>query len=125
MDTSKRKRENRTEAARRWYAEHTVTECPAWRPIPAGDPGPGPAIWSGQGTVAAPPAVGATVATRADLGAGVVCGYMVQDGPNGSTYLGVVLRLVAPPAWYTRQNGSDLPCLVYGAELDGTVAVRS
>ena len=59
-----------------------------------------------------PPSIGAKTRALGDLGEGQVVGYFSEHG-----YLGVLIRLDAPPKWFVEQNGATTPCHIYGAEL--------
>jgi len=59
-----------------------------------------------------PPSIGAKTRAPGDLGEGQVVGYFSEHG-----YLGVLIRLDAPPKWFVEQNGATTPCHIYGAEL--------
>lgn len=68
------------------------------------------AIWSNDDT---PPAVNERIELRINcLGKAVVQGYVVIYG-----YLGVMVKLEDPPAWFVRQNNGNVPCVAYGAEI--------
>jgi hypothetical protein len=70
-------------------------------------------IWGRKDDVA-PPAIGSAVTvTINQLGTGTVIGYFTQEG-----YLGLVVQLVAPPAWFLKQNNNRNPaCHVFGPEF--------
>lgn len=93
-----------------------VSTCPAWcavRTEPSPDdtaPPAGLPRWSNK---LPPPPVGATVDVRVNsVGPARVLGYFTADG-----FLGLYVRPLAPPAWYTQQNGHGAACHVYGAEI--------
>ena len=66
--------------------------------------------WSGKST---PPALEQEVnVTMNGLGYGVVVDYFVASG-----YLGIKVRLNAPPAWFVKQNGGNVLANVFGAEI--------
>lgn len=68
------------------------------------------AIWSNDD---APPAVNERIELRINcLGKAVVQGYVVICG-----YLGVMVKLKNPPDWFVRQNGGNVSCVAYGAEI--------
>jgi hypothetical protein len=68
-------------------------------------------IWSGT---KAPPAIGDTVTMYVNgIGEGRVTGYFSEG-----KYLGVWLDLLAPPAWYLKQNGGNVPAAAFGIELE-------
>lgn len=67
-------------------------------------------IWSGAD---APPFVGDTVDVKLNgLGRGQVLGYVVREG-----YLAVVVKLLAPPGWYTLQASGRGVAIIFGKEL--------
>jgi hypothetical protein len=47
------------------------------------------------------------------IGAARVEKYFVEHG-----FLGLLVKPLAPPAWYVAQNGRTATCHVYGAEID-------
>lgn len=70
------------------------------------------ALWSGTGE---PPAKGARVTVKINgIGPGTVTGYAVEEG-----YLGVIVQVddATRPEWHKKQNPSNGPALVFGAEL--------
>jgi hypothetical protein len=70
------------------------------------------ALWSGAGE---PPAVGSRVIVRINgIGPGTVTGYAVEGG-----YLGVMVQAdeATRPDWHKKQNPSNGPAIVFGAEL--------
>jgi len=85
---------------------------PNWKPWKDGDGNPAAwaeLAWSGDGE---PPALGERVNINFNgLGDGEVEGYFGEHG-----FLGVLVKLDRPPAWYTRQNGADAPAYAFGAE---------
>jgi hypothetical protein len=71
-----------------------------------------PFKWSGPDLD--PPAIGAKVKTYVnDVGPGTVIKYFVQHG-----WLGVLVQLDAPPAWYTKQNKGNPPAHLFGIDLE-------
>jgi hypothetical protein len=64
-----------------------------------------------------PPPIGARVTVKMNgLGPGIVRSYFVEHG-----WLGVYVKLDAPPAWHTRQTAGHKYAghtLVFGAELE-------
>jgi hypothetical protein len=69
-----------------------------------------PCKWGGDG---APPDVGSRVIVRVNkIGAGKVLGYFLEEG-----FLGVLVQPDNAPDWYRKQNGGNVPCHVFGAEL--------
>lgn len=77
-------------------------------------------MWSGTAErgMSDPPAIGATIkVTMNGLGDAAVVGYMIVGG-----YLGLKVRLMAPPDWWVKQTqregrGIHEPALVFGAEV--------
>lgn len=65
--------------------------------------------WSGK---TAPPAVGQIIKVGNGIGEATVLGYFSEE-----EWLGVKVQPVAPPEWYIKQNGGNVPCTVFGAEL--------
>lgn len=67
--------------------------------------------WSGTKP---PPAVGEIVRCRVNnIGKVKVKGYFTEHG-----WLGVLSDALEPPEWFTKQNGSDTTCHLFGAEMD-------
>lgn len=98
-------------------------ELPAWKPRGFGCsnllvhvPGEHP-MWSGVGC---PPTIGERVVVRMNgCGPGVVVAYAVHEG-----YLGLMVRLdeETRPDFCRNQNPSNRPSLVFGAELQPSLA---
>lgn len=60
------------------------------------------------------PAVGDTVRVRINrIGPSRVIGYFVDDG-----FLGLLVRPLAPPEWFVKQNGRFSECHVFGSEIE-------
>ena len=101
------------------YAWGWLPECPAWSAMTGEERRA--ATEAGQDVPAVrwsapfpPPAVGGRVKVRMNgLGLATVTGYFVQDG-----WLGVVVKLDAPPEWYGKQNGGNVPGHSFGAEIE-------
>jgi hypothetical protein len=73
---------------------------------------PSPYKWSGK---QAPPAIGDAVQVSMNgLGVGVVKGYFAEAG-----WLGLLVKLAAPPAWWLKQNkgNEDRLAHIFGTEL--------
>jgi hypothetical protein len=69
-----------------------------------------PYKWSGSG---APPPVGATVTCTINrFGRGTVTGYFAEHG-----WLGVLVTLAKPPAWWRKQNPGRKTVHLFGIEL--------
>ena len=69
-----------------------------------------PYKWGGKHP---PPNVGAVVKIAVNgIGYGTVLGYFEEEG-----FLGVLVQPDAPPEWYRKQNGGNVPCHVFGPEL--------
>ena len=59
-----------------------------------------------------PPAIGSKVqVTMNGLGTGTAVGYFTE-----CNFLGVIVELDNPPAWYTKQNGTHI-AHVFGLEI--------
>ena len=70
----------------------------------------GTPLWSNK---AAPPAIGTTVqAITNRIGPCKVVGYATMDG-----WLGVMVEVLDPPAWWLKQNGTDTSGVLFGAEI--------
>jgi hypothetical protein len=60
-----------------------------------------------------PPAVGQKVKVGVNcIGPAVVLEYFEEEG-----WLGCVVQPEAPPPWYLKQNGGNVPCCVFGPEM--------
>lgn len=72
--------------------------------------GSAPVKWDGAD---APPELGARVmVTMNNMGPATVMGYFVKHG-----WLGIVVRLQKPPAWWLSQNPRRPLCHVFGPEF--------
>jgi hypothetical protein len=71
-----------------------------------------PFKWSGKQP---PPAIGAAISVSMNgLGIGVVKGYFVEE-----SWLGLLIELKKPPAWWLKQNANNPDRLahIFGAEI--------
>lgn len=90
-------------------------QLPAWQQITWIDgmiapDDPTKARWGGK---IPPPPIGAKIKIAVNgIGPGTVLGYFEQEG-----FLGVHVQPDAAPAWYLKQNGGNVPCHVFGAEI--------
>ena len=63
-------------------------------------------------TTKAIPKIGEEVCVKINsIGRSIVKKYFVEHG-----FIGLLVQPIAPPAWYVKQNGADVPCHVFPAE---------
>ncbi len=95
-----------------------MTEVPTYEAARYDDPkvatpanaAPGKTLWGGQD---APPAIGSKVhVTMNGLGSGTVRGYFVEYD-----WLGILVELHNPPAWWTKQNPQRPLAHIFGIEF--------
>lgn len=112
-------------AVRNLFGPSWLFDAYAWGWLPQVPPFEKVGDWSGRAPKATPgfarwsadfdpPAIGARVWVRTNsLGEGVVTGYFVMG-----EWLGVIVKLADPAAWYVKKNGGNVPGHSFGAEID-------